>query len=167
VVHIVEEALDVSIDDPPTADQYLLDRPYGLPRTTPGSIPVRARQEIRLEERLDDNLACLLDHPIANGWDAQLTRTSIRLRNLHPQHRLRTIRLRLQVRGEIRKVRLDAVAFHLFDGDAIDACAPSIGSHFYPGPPQHIGPDDAVIQSVEPTAPTPLGRKVQSALEVS
>jgi len=76
------------------------------------------------------------------------------------------INLRLQVRGKSRKVRLDAVAFHIFDADAIDAGASSVGSHFFPGPPQYVGPDDAVIQSVEPTAPTLLGRKAQSALEV-
>ncbi len=62
---------------------------------------------------------------------------------------------------------LDAVALHIFDAHAIDAGSASVRSHFYPGPPQHVGPDDAVIQSVEPTAPTPLGRKIQSALEVS
>ncbi len=61
----------------------------------------------------------------------------------------------------------DAVAFHIFDADAIDAGASSVGSHFFPGPPQYVGPDDAVIESVEPTAPTLLGRKVQSALELS
>jgi hypothetical protein len=73
---------------------------------------------------------------------------------------LRAIDLRLQVRGKSREVRLDAVAFHIFDADAIDAGASLVGSHFLPGPPQYVGPDDAVIQSVEPTAPTPLGRKV-------
>jgi hypothetical protein len=80
---------------------------------------------------------------------------------------LRAIDLRLQVRGKSREVRLDAVAFHIFDADAIDAGPSSVGSHFFPGPPQYVGPDDAVIQSVEPTALIPLGRKVQSALEVS
>jgi hypothetical protein len=80
---------------------------------------------------------------------------------------LRAIDLRLQVRGKSREVRLDAVAFHVFDADAINAGASSVGSHFFPGPPQYVGPDDAVIESVEPTAPTPLGRKVQSALELS
>jgi len=49
----------------------------------------------------------------------------------------------------------------------IDAGASLVGSHFFPGPPQDVGPDDAVIQSVESTAPIPLGRKVQSALELA
>jgi hypothetical protein len=80
---------------------------------------------------------------------------------------LRAIDLRLQIRGKSREVCVDADAFHIFDAHAIDAGASLIGSHFLPGPPPNVGPDDAVIQSVEPTAPMPLGRKVQSALELS
>lgn len=84
-----------------------------------------------------------------------------------PRAPLGSIPLCLQVRGKSREGRLDAVAFHIFDAHAIDAGASSVGSHFLPGPPQHVGPDDAVIPRMEPTAPIPLGRKVQSALEVS
>lgn len=39
--------------------------------------------------------------------------------------------------------------------------------HFSPGPPQYIGPDEAVNPGVEPSVPTPLGRQIQSALELS
>src|SRR4029453_10579797 len=88
VIHIVEEALDVRIDDPPTADQCVLDRQHGLPRAPLGSVPIRARQEVRLEERLEDDLARLLDDPIANGRDAQWTRAPLRPRDLPPPHRL-------------------------------------------------------------------------------
>src|SRR4029077_6108065 len=42
VVPVIEEALDVRIDDPPIANQCLLDRQYGLPRAALGSIPIRA-----------------------------------------------------------------------------------------------------------------------------
>jgi hypothetical protein len=58
---------------------------------------------------------------------------------------LRAIDLRLQIRGKFREVRRHAVAFHIFDAYAIDARAPVVGSHFFPGPPQYVGPDDAVI----------------------
>ena len=80
---------------------------------------------------------------------------------------MRAIDLGLQIRGKSREVRLDARPFHILDADAIDAGASLVGSHFLPGPPQDVGPDDTVIQSMEPTAPIPLGRKVQSALEFS
>jgi hypothetical protein len=57
---------------------------------------------------------------------------------------LRAIDLRLWVRAKSRKVHLDAVAFHIFDADAIDAGASSVGSHFFPGPPQYVGPDETM-----------------------
>jgi hypothetical protein len=138
-----------------------------LPRAALGTIPVRARQKVRLEQRLNDDLARLLDHPISDRRDPQRTLTTIGLRDLHPQHRLRSISLGLQVSSEFPKENLDTMALYILDAHAIDAGTSAVGSHFQPGPPQYIGPDDAVIQSVEPTAPTPLGRKIQSALEVS
>jgi hypothetical protein len=73
----------------------------------------------------------------------------------------------LQVRGEIPEEALDTLALHILDAHAIDARTSPVLSHLYPGPPQNVGPDDAVVQSVEPAVPTPLGRKVQSALEFS
>jgi hypothetical protein len=73
----------------------------------------------------------------------------------------------LQVGGEFPEEIPDTLALDIFDAHAIDARSTSVRSHFQPGPPQYIGPDDAVVQSVEPTVPTPLGRKVKSALEVS
>ncbi len=167
VVHAVEVALDVRIQDPPAPDQRLLDRQHRLPRTTLGPIPVRARQEVRLEQRLDDDPTRLLDHPIANGRDPQRALSTIGLRDLHPQHRAGAIPPRLQVLRELAKVRLDPEALHILDAHAIDARAAPVRSHLYPGPPQHVGPDDAVVQSVKPSSPTPLGREVPSALEFS
>jgi hypothetical protein len=77
------------------------------------------------------------------------------------------IALRLQVGGKVREIRVDASAFYIFDAHAIDSGASSVGSHLFPGPPQHVGPDDAVEQSMEPTVPTPFGREIQSALELA
>src|SRR3990172_4616668 len=44
---------------------------------------------------------------------------------------------------------------------------PPVGAYFFPGPPQNIGPDKTVIQGMEPAVPVPLGRQVESALELS
>jgi hypothetical protein len=167
VVHLVKEALDVSIQNPPTTDQRLLDRQHCLPRTPLGPIPIRARQKARFKERLDDDFARLLDHSISNGRDPQQTCPTIWLRNPHLQHRAGAVTLRLQVVRECSEESLDALAFDLFDPHAIDSGNTPVYPHFFPGPPQHIGPDDAVVQSVEPSVPTPLGRKIQSALEFS
>jgi hypothetical protein len=72
-----------------------------------------------------------------------------------------------QVCREVSQEALDALALHLFEAHPIDARRSLVGSHLYPSPPQDVGPDDAVIQGVEPPGPTPLGRQVQSALEGS
>ena len=167
VVHTVEEALNVGLEDPPAPDQRLLDRQHRLPRAALGPIPVRARQKVRLEPRLDDDFARRLDDPIANGRDPQRARATIGLGDLHPQHGAGAIPLRLQVLGELAEVGLDPVALDVLQTHAIDARAPPVRSHFHPGPPQHVGPDDAVVQRVEPPGSTPLGRTVQSALEFS
>jgi hypothetical protein len=52
-------------------------------------------------------------------------------------------------------------------GHAIDPAHAAIGADLLPGPPQNIGPEDAVIPRMEPAVPAPLGRQVESALELS
>jgi hypothetical protein len=108
-----------------------------------------------------------LDHPIAHRRDAQRALPTVRLRKVHPSHRLRAIPPRLQVRRTLVEEALDPAALDILDADPVDACTPPVRSHFFPGPPPHVGPDEAVIQRVEPTVPTPLGRQVQSALALS
>src|SRR5215472_14878697 len=56
--------------------------------------------------------------------------------------------------------RCHALSLHLFQAHAIDASTASVGFHFLPGPPQYIGPEYAVIERVEPSLPTLLGRQV-------
>jgi hypothetical protein len=53
-----------------------------------------------------------------------------------------------------------ALTLHFFEAEAIDARAASLRAYFTPGPPQDVGPVDAVIERVEPTVPTPFGRSV-------
>jgi hypothetical protein len=132
-----------------------------------GRYPYEHGKEARLEDRLDHELARLLDHPVADRGDPQRTRATIRLRDLHPQHRLRAIPFRPQVVRKRVQEAVDAVMLHIFDAHTIDPGPPPVRSHLHPGPPQNVGPDDAVVQSVEPSAPILLGRKVQSALKGS
>jgi hypothetical protein len=40
-------------------------------------------------------------------------------------------------------------------------------AYFFPGPPQPIGPEDAVIERMKPSVPAPLGRQIKLALEFS
>jgi hypothetical protein len=50
---------------------------------------------------------------------------------------------------------LDGVYLHL-----VDAGTSSIGAHFSPGPPQHVRPENAVVERMESAIPAPLGRLV-------
>jgi hypothetical protein len=52
------------------------------------------------------------------------------------------------------------------DGRTIRPGAAAILAYFFPGPPQHIGPEDAVIERMEPTVPAAFGRQGELALEV-
>jgi hypothetical protein len=47
-----------------------------------------------------------------------------------------------------------------FQTHAIDAGTASIGFHFFPSPPQYIGPEYAVKKCMESSIPTLLGRQV-------
>lgn len=167
MVHVVEVALDVGLQNVPTPYHGRPHCFHGLARATLGTIPIRARQEARFEQRLDDDLARLLGDPVTNTWNSQRAQTTIRLRDLHPQHRLRAVRPRLHVVGKLTKERLHVATLDVLDAHAVHAWRSTIRSHIYPGPPQHIGPDNAVMQGVEATAPTPLGRSIQFALESS
>ncbi|MCR4309929.1 MAG: hypothetical protein NUW14_07940 [Deltaproteobacteria bacterium] len=104
---------------------------------------------------------------ITNRGNPQRTLPTIRLWNVHPQHRLRVIPPLLQVLGKLVEEALDAFTFDILDADPVDARASSVGSYFLPSPPQNVGPDETVIQSMEPAVPVPLGRQVKSALELS
>jgi hypothetical protein len=48
----------------------------------------------------------------------------------------------------------------IFDGDTIHTGAPTILAYFFPGPPQNIRPEDAVIECMKPTVSAPFGRQV-------
>ena len=105
------------------------------------------------------------DGPVHSGHRFGLHRAAIRLRDRHPQPPVAGDR---RAPSGPRPVPRGAPSRSTSSmRTPADAGASSVCSHFFPGPPQYVGPNNAVIQRVEPTAPIPLGRKVQSALEVS
>jgi hypothetical protein len=116
---------------------------------------------------LDHDLACLLDDPIPHGRHSQGSLPSVGLGDVDTQHRLRAVVPGPQVLRSRLKEGCDALTLHLCHAEAIDARAPPIRSSCLPGPPQHIGPVDAVGERMEPTVPAPVGRPVSPALEVS
>src|SRR5262249_56035570 len=68
----VEEGFDVGVYHPrPACSHRLAHSPHGLMRAALGPEPIRARQEISLEDRLEHDLDGLLDHPIPHAGDTQ------------------------------------------------------------------------------------------------
>jgi hypothetical protein len=57
---------------------------------------------------------------------------------------------------------LDVVDLHL-----VDAGPSALGAPCSPGPPQHVRPENAVVERMESAIPAPLGRLVELALEWS
>jgi hypothetical protein len=116
--------------------------------------------EVRFEDWLDYYPTRLLDDPISHGRNPQGPLAAIWLGNIYPQHRLGVVSSCLQIRRKYLEKRCHALALDLFQAHAIDASTASVGFHFLPGPPQYIGPEYAVIECVEPSLPTLLGRQV-------
>jgi NO-binding membrane sensor protein with MHYT domain len=56
---------------------------------------------------------------------------------------------------------------HYMGTHAIDDGSASIGFHFDPSPPQYFGPEYAVIECMESSIPTVLGRQAKPVLELS
>jgi hypothetical protein len=70
VIDRVEVALDIGINNPPAAHQCRIDFPSRLRCTSLWSKPVRLILKVGLEDRFDDDFACLLDDSIPNRRDS-------------------------------------------------------------------------------------------------
>jgi hypothetical protein len=160
VIDRIKIPLDVGVYHPPTSQQYFVDCTDRLRRTASRSKPVRLVLEVRFEDWLDYYPTRLLDDPISHCRNPQGPLAAIWLGNIYPQHRLGVISSCLQIRRKYLEKRCHALALHLFQAHAIDASTASVGFHFLPGPPQYIGPEYAVIECVEPSLPTLLGRQL-------
>jgi len=163
---VVEIALDVRIHHPPAAYQAFFHDFDSLACATFGSKPVRAVLEVRLENRFDHDLTGLLHHPVTNRRNAQRSLSAIRLGDIHPQHRLWSVRVRLQVLLNLGKKRSHACSFDVVDTQTVRPGAAAVLAYFFPGPPQNIRPEDAVIERVEPSVPARFGRQEELALEL-
>ena len=112
-------------------------------------------QEIRLEDRLQNQQRRRLHHAVFHRRDAQRTQLAVSLRNVHPPHRLRSVafllQLLLQFDQEIDKSRslVVAAANDLLNRHAIDAGCSSVFRYLVPRRHQRVPPIDPIIQSVE------------------
>jgi hypothetical protein len=114
--------------------------------------------EVGLEERLDHQLARVLDHGIPHRGHPQRPLSAVWLGNVPPPYRLRLVAPAFQVVRHGMREAVHALALDSLDTKAMDARAPSIRPYFLPGPPQHIGPDEAIVARMDPSVPAPLGR---------
>ena len=164
VVDGVKERLHVGLQDPPSAHPRRLPRPDRVPGVPLRAEPLGAVPNAGLTPRCSHERARRLDPPVAPRREAQRALPTVRLRQVHPSHRLRALPPRLPVHRPLVKAALDPAALDILEADPVDARTPPLRAHCFPGPPHHVGPDEAVIPRVDPAVPTPLGRQIQSAL---
>ena len=150
MVDLPEEVPDVGLKDklPPPRERHP-DRFQGIGGRPPRTEPEAAGQEVSLEHRLEDELDCLLAHPVAHGRDAQRPLPAVGLGDLHPTHKRRPVDPRSEVTGKLAEHPLDPVALHRLQGHTIDPGGATIRSHPPPRLHQDVIPADLVIQGVE------------------
>src|SRR5882672_6831569 len=142
MIDVVEASLDVSFDGPlirkpildftrsiegPGAQEHseVLERSVN---SSTRAKSVRDGEEVRLENRLQDALHCCLHDPICDGRYAQgsILPGATLLRDQHPSHRARLVRLKLQRFAHIvhEAFRSD-VPYELRHRDPVHACRTS------------------------------------------
>ena len=162
-------ARDVRLDYPPAALPALIDEYLqGIVRRPLRAEPETARQEIRLEDRLEHDLHRGLHDPVTNRRNRQrplLARRRTRLGNIDPPGRQRPVPVLLQLASQLIKQPGHPVLLDSGQGDLVDARRAVIPAHRDPRAPQHIPAADLVIQRVEPSPGIGLGRPVQRMLQ--
>jgi hypothetical protein len=143
----VEVTLQVSIVHfPPSGLEMSPDLSQRIMRRPARTKPVRAVDEIRLEDRLQNQQHGHLHDPILDGWNAQWSLPSIRLGNVDTFDRLRPIaasaKFFVQLLEKGRRAR------SINDGLArlaVHASSAVVLPHQPPGSRQHVVPSDPVV----------------------
>ena len=136
-------------------------------RAAPWPEAVRARKEIRLENRLQHQLRRHLHHPVSHRRDAQWPLLSVCLRDVPTQHRRRSV-LACAERGLDRfDEARDPLLFDRRERHCIDARRAPVLSHSLPRLDEDVTPADAVVQRVEAPARLLLGSDVQPSPKLS
>jgi hypothetical protein len=167
MVDPVEEARDVGLRHPPMPGREV--GPDGLQRggrRAPRPEAIRDRQEVGLEDRLQDESRRLLGHPVADRRDAQGSYAAVWFGDRPPPHRRRTIAACPEVPGKLVEQALDAIGLDIGQGQSIDPRRASVGPDPPPRLAQDVSPEDAVIEGVEAPFRGLLGRSPELALEL-
>ena len=104
---------------------HFLDR---VGRTTCGPIAIGTVLEVRLEDRFQNELGGGLNHPIPDRRDAERAFSTPRLRDHHPPHRRRPVRLRDEVLVQARQPPLQTRRFDRREGHPVHPRRARIGA---------------------------------------
>jgi len=160
VIDLAEEVADVELRHelaaPDEAHPEALHRLRGRPARPE---PIRARQEIRLEDGFQHEPGRLLGHPVTDGGDTQRPRATVWFGDVHTPGWRRTVTACPKVMLESGEQPLHPIhVLHIRQGDAIHPGGPAIGPDPLPRLPQHVTSVDTVIQGVETPPRRLLGR---------
>src|ERR1700746_1032572 len=114
-------------------------------RAALGPKAVRARQEIRLEDRLQHQLPRHLHYPVPYRRDPQRSLSSIGLRYVPSPNHLRSVLTRLQLGGQFLQEPRYPVLLDPVDGLAVHSGGAAVRSYSPPRLPQDVTPVDMVI----------------------
>lgn len=154
---VVRDAVEVPfqvgiVDGGVTCRQVPLDRLKRISSRATRSETVGTRQEIRLEDRLQNQLRGGLDQTITHGGNAQGAFSAAGLGDAHPPHRSRPVAPRLQGLSYSVQEGVDAPwgGDHILDVHTVHARRSVVGGDLIPGSLEHVVPVYAVIQRVKP-----------------
>ena len=131
-----------------------------------GPEPEAARQQVRLEDRLEHDLHGGLHDPVADRGDRQRSPlVAARLGDVHPPGRERAEPPLPQLRLQLVEQPGDPVLLDVGEGGPVDARCAVVAAHLAPRPLQDVPAVDLVIQRVEPSSGIGLGRPVERMLQ--
>ena len=162
-----ETGSDVRLDHPPAAPPALIDEHLqGVVRRAPGTEPEAARQEVRLEDRLEHDLQRGLHDPVADRGNRQrphLVRPGLGYQ--HPPGGHRPVSPLPQLAGQLAEQPGNPVLLDLGQGDLVNARSAVVTAHHHPRTPQDVTAHDLVHQRMEPPPGISLGRPVKRMLQ--
>jgi hypothetical protein len=141
---------------------HLLDRVSPAP---PRPVAVGRGIEIRLEDRLQHQLGGSLNHPVPDRRDAEWPFAAARLRDHHPPHRFRPVRLRDEVLPETGKPLLQPSGLDRREGDPVHPRRTPIGARQSVGVAQNVLTADLVVEQVEAVRRLRLRLEIQLPLK--
>src|SRR5205085_12659734 len=136
-------------------------------RAAPWPKPVRARQEVRLEDGLEHQLGRHLHHPVLHRRDAQWPLSSVRLGYVGAPHDLRTVFAHAQHFAQLLQEALDSVLLDVLDRHAVNPRRAAVAAHSPPRLMQDVNPAYLVVQRIKAPCRCPLGCGPELPLQLS